>query len=104
MARTHHKQLTPLGEARALLLDAAPRLASVERVSVADALGRVTATACHARFSVPHYHGAAMDGIAVRARDTMSAGDASPVELEHGTPATSERPFSWVDTGNALPS
>lgn len=104
MARTHHKQLTPLAEARALLLDAAPRLANVERVSVADALGRVTASACHARCSVPHYHGAAMDGIAVRARDTAGAGDVTPVELRHGTPATAERPFSWVDTGNALPS
>jgi putative molybdopterin biosynthesis protein len=104
VAHKHHASLTPLATARALLLDAAPRLATVERVSTADALGRVTATACHARFSVPHYHGAAMDGIAVRARDTIGASAAAPVELEYGTPSTTSRPFSWVDTGNALPS
>ena len=42
-----------------------PRAA--EEVPVADALGRVTAGAVFARLSVPHYHAAAMDGIAVRA-------------------------------------
>ena len=104
MAHRHHASLTPIAEARRLLLDAAPRLDTTERVSVADALGRVTASACHARYSVPHYHGAAMDGVAVRARDTAGASDAAPVDLQHGSPATVERPFSWIDTGNALPS
>lgn len=104
MAGKHHASLTPLEDARTRLLDAAPRLATSERVSVADALGRVTARACAARFSVPHYHGAAMDGIAVRAHDTTGASEAAPVELAHGAPADVARPFSWVDTGNALPS
>ena len=104
MAGKHHASLTPLEDARALLLDAAPRLATSERVSVADALGRVTARACEARFSVPHYHGAAMDGIAVRAHDTAGASEAAPVELAHGATVDAARPFSWVDTGNALPS
>lgn len=104
MSGKHHGSLTPLGDARALLLAAAPRLATSERVSVAEALGRVTACACPARFSVPHYHGAAMDGIAVRARDTTGASEAAPIELELGTPSEVARPFSWVDTGNALPS
>ena len=104
MAGKHHASLTPLEDARALLLDAAPRLATSERVPVADALGRVTARACEARFSVPHYHGAAMDGIAVRAHDTAGASEAAPVELAHGATVDAARPFSWVDTGNALPS
>ena len=38
-----------------------------------EALGRVTAEAVFARISVPHYHAAAMDGIAVRAEDTLGA-------------------------------
>jgi len=104
VAEKHHASLTPLDAARALLLAAAPPLDGAERVPVPDALGRVTAAACRARFSVPHYHGAAMDGIAVRAHDTLGAGDGAAVELEYGTPATVGRPFSWVDTGNALPS
>ena len=88
MAHRHHASLTSLADARALLLAAAPRLDGVERVSVADALGRVTACACHARFSVPHYHGAAMDGIAVRARDTLDARDDAAV----GPPSARPRP------------
>ena len=87
MAHRHHASLTPIAEARRLLLDAAPRLDTTERVSVADALGRVTARACEARFSVPHYHGAAMDGIAVRAHDTVGASEAALGEFEQGAPA-----------------
>jgi len=104
VAHRRHSTLTPLAEARAALLAAAPAPATAEVVPVEDALGRVTAEAVRARNSVPHYHGAAMDGIAVRAADTASASEASPVVLEHGTPATVGRPFSRVDTGNALPA
>jgi len=53
---------------------------------------------------VPHYNGAAMDGIAVRAEDTLGASEGQPVHLELGTPETARRPFSYVDTGNALPA
>lgn len=104
MAHRRHPTLTPLDDARTVLLAAAPPLATGELVAVEGALGRVTAQAVFARESVPHYHGAAMDGIALRAADTAGASDASPVVLEHGTPATTARPFSRVDTGNALPA
>ena len=39
-----------------------------ERVSLADALGRITCAPIWARLSSPHYHAAAMDDIAERAR------------------------------------
>jgi len=104
VAHRRHPTLTPLAAARAALLAAAEPLARDETVAVEDALGRTTAALVLARESVPHYHGAAMDGIALRAADTAGASEASPVALEHGTPATSARPFSWVDTGNALPA
>jgi len=67
-----------------------------EQVEAASSLGRVTSTAVTAKRSVPHYHGAAMDGFAVRARDTFGASDATPVclSLERACP---------VDTGDALP-
>jgi putative molybdopterin biosynthesis protein len=68
-----------------------------EDVSVPEALGRVTAEAVFARLSVPHYHASAMDGIAVRAEQTVGASESSPLLLHVGTQAT------WVDTGDPLP-
>ena len=50
-----------------------------EDVQVPDALGRVTADAVFARVSVPHYHAAAMDGIAVRAEETLGASESAAV-------------------------
>src|SRR3981081_1264657 len=69
-----------------------------EDTPVADALGRITAEAVFARVSVPHYHAAAMDGIAVRAEETLGASETSPLCLRIGPQAT------WVDTGDPLPS
>ena len=69
-----------------------------EPVPVLDALGRVTAEPVFARLSVPHYHAAAMDGIAVRAEDTLGASETSPRRLRVGPQAT------WVDTGDPLPT
>lgn len=68
-----------------------------ERVPLAEALGRVTAAPVWARVSSPHYHAAAMDGVAVRAADTAGASEASPLRLRLGAQAT------WVDTGDPLP-
>src|SRR6266851_4443571 len=68
-----------------------------EEVAVAEALGRVTAEAVFARVSVPHYHASAMDGIAVRADETVGASESSPLKLLVGSQAT------WVDTGDPLP-
>ncbi|HEY2592879.1 MAG TPA: molybdopterin biosynthesis protein [Chloroflexota bacterium] len=80
-------------------LDRAGALAPLpsEEVQVDAALGRVTAEPVFARLSVPHYHAAAMDGIAVRADDTLGASEASPVHLQVDTQAI------WVDTGDPLP-
>jgi putative molybdopterin biosynthesis protein len=68
-----------------------------ELVQVRDALGRVTATPIFALVNVPHYHAAAMDGIAVRAEDTLGASETAPGCLEVGAQAI------WVDTGDPLP-
>src|SRR5258708_10621921 len=68
-----------------------------EEVPVADALGRVTAAPVFARTSVPHYHASAMDGIAVRAEDTLGASETAPLQLRVGAQAI------WVDTGDPLP-
>ncbi len=68
-----------------------------EPVPLAAARGRVTAEPIWARLSSPHYHAAAMDGVAVRAAETAGATESSPLRLALGRQAT------WVDTGDPLP-
>src|SRR6202165_5242806 len=101
-ARNMYLEDIPLEEALARFWSALERVDALkplpgENVAVDDALGRVTAEAVFARTSVPHYHAAAMDGIAVRAADTLGASESAPLQLRVGTQAT------WVDTGDALP-
>lgn len=74
------------------------RRTAVEEVPSHQALHRVVARPVVARRSVPHYHGAAMDGIAVRAENTFGASDVRPLQLVLGTDAFA------VDTGDPLPS
>ncbi|MDE3075143.1 MAG: molybdopterin biosynthesis protein, partial [Chloroflexota bacterium] len=69
-----------------------------ESVQLDEALGRVTAEPIWARISAPHYYAAAMDGVAVRASDTVGATETSPKRLRLGDQAI------WVDTGAAMPS
>jgi putative molybdopterin biosynthesis protein len=68
-----------------------------EHVPLALALGRITAAPIWARLSSPHYHAAAMDGVALRAADTFGASETSPLRLTIG------RQGAWVDTGDPLP-
>ena len=68
-----------------------------EEVPVDDANGRITAGPVWARTSSPHYDSAAMDGIAVRAVDTIGASETSPTRLSVGEQAV------WVDTGDPVP-
>ncbi|ACV69394.1 molybdopterin biosynthesis protein [Desulfohalobium retbaense] len=68
-----------------------------ELVATEEAVGRVTAEAVYAQYSSPTFHGAAMDGIAVRAADTFAAREGAPVHLERNTG------FVEVNTGNPLP-
>ncbi len=103
MSRKRYLNKQSLGAARSSLLAASADRTPVEIVPVEEALGRVTSEAVFARTSVPHYHGAAMDGIAVRAEDTFGASEGHPVTFVRGAPETAERPFVYVDTGNALP-
>ncbi len=68
-----------------------------ESVPLAAALHRITARPVAARRSSPAFHGAAMDGIAVRAEDTFCACPQHPLRLEVGTQA------HWINTGHPLP-
>jgi putative molybdopterin biosynthesis protein len=72
------------------------RVAAV-RVSVTEALGRVTADPVWARRSSPAFDSAGMDGIAVRAAETVGAAETTPILL-------AAEAFEVVDTGDPMPS
>lgn len=87
----------PIDEARSRFLDRNWPVSDEEILPVTAAVGRITAKAVFAVISSPHYHAAAMDGVAVKAVDTVGASETSPKRLRLG-----ETAFP-VDTGNALP-
>lgn len=102
MARRYYLDDIALDEARSRLAAALAQAGGLpplpaEHVPLAEALGRVTAEPLWAQRSSPHYHAAAMDGIAVRAATTAGATDRQPKPLILGHEAT------WVDTGDPLP-
>jgi len=106
MARTRYLKKKSLAETLALFVDGLPiRRRPAEQIPVEDSLHRITAEPVRARISAPHYHGSAMDGIAVRAADTFGAGETRPIELQLDPSGSDQpRPFAYVDTGNALPA
>jgi molybdenum cofactor synthesis domain-containing protein len=67
-----------------------------ETIPVRDALGRVLDGPVKALASVPAYHAAAMDGIAVKASDTFGALPEKPILLSRDA-------GNMVDTGDPLP-
>lgn len=99
MARKVYLKLTSLEEARcALFAHCAASPLGGEAVPLQKAHGRVLAEPAVARVSSPAFHGAAMDGVAVKAGDTFTASERRPVSLRIGVEA------HWVNTGFALPS
>ncbi|MCI7569711.1 MAG: molybdopterin biosynthesis protein [Desulfovibrio sp.] len=100
MARHTYLTLATPDEARKLWFDrlrAAERVLPEERVPLRRAFGRVLASPVAARRSSPAFHGAAMDGIAVRADATFAASTRTPLRLEIG------REAFWINTGRPLP-
>jgi putative molybdopterin biosynthesis protein len=95
--RNIYLKMKTLAEAREIWQERTGTLRTAEeQVQAASSLGRVTSRPITAIRSVPHYHGAAMDGYAVRARDTYGASDTTPVRL-------AGRGAHPVDTGDPLP-
>ena len=70
-----------LDEARAFVLGACGPLPTI-RVALPDALGCVAVEGLVATESVPPFANTAVDGFAVRAADTVGAGEAAPVRFE----------------------
>lgn len=72
-----------------------PPRVDVVGVPVGEAVGRVTAEPVWAKRSSPAFDSSGMDGIAVRAADTVGAAETTPVSLTD---------FAVVDTGDPLPA
>ncbi len=69
---------------------------SSEIIPTAEAAGRVITEAAYAQICSPHYNASAMDGIAVRAKDTYGASESTPTIL-------SPDRYTVVDTGDSIP-
>ncbi len=97
--RNVYLKMKTLAEAREIILNGFDTTGhrAMETIAVPDAVGRVLAEPVHARLSAPHFHAAAMDGIAVKASATFGASEAQPKQLAIG------RDAYWVNTGHVLP-
>ena len=102
MTDSHHrhhagfKERTRVDAARAMVLEAVNAHGRTERVDLLDADGRALAEPVTAPQAVPHYRRAAMDGYAVRARDTHGASSRNPAVLRSDA-------VSRVHTGSPVP-
>jgi len=73
-----------------------PERVDAVRLGLHEAVGRVTAEPVWATRSSPSFDASAMDGIAVRAADTVGASESTPVLLDSGD-------YVVLDTGDPLP-
>ncbi len=102
MKREIYLETTPLNEAIEKWLN---RLESQgflkafpgEKVMVSESLGRITAEPVTARLSSPFYHSSAMDGYAVKYKETFGASETSPKKLKLNEQAV------YIDTGDPMP-
>ena len=79
MVQTFFRVVTPQ-EALRLLLQVPP--VTTERVPTVRARGRVLAEDLYSAVDLPHFHRAAMDGYAVKAKDTFGASQSLPAYLK----------------------
>ena len=100
--RRYYLEDIPLADAverfnRALRTVGALEPSPSEEVPLDRANGRVTAEPVWAKSSSPHYDASAMDGVAVRSRDTVGATETSPLRLSVADQAV------FLDTGDPMP-
>ena len=80
---------------------------AAEEIPVAQANGRIIASAVWAKISSPHYHASAMDGYALQAQDSEGATETQPLQFnlvnDWDTIPTVVRPIRPVNTGHPLP-
>jgi len=96
------KERTRVAAARERFLEAVVPVDRTETLPLVEADGRVLAEPVSAPRAVPHYPRAAMDGYAVRARDTFGADERAPATLEE-RPEVRPGGAVRVHTGSAIP-
>jgi molybdopterin molybdotransferase len=95
--------LLPFEEAKKVVANNIKPITRVETVNIDDALGRVLAEDVVAGLSIPPFDRAAMDGYAVKARDTFNAGQLHPKILRLvGEVHAGETPTRKVGAGECL--
>ncbi|HEX9976957.1 MAG TPA: molybdopterin molybdotransferase MoeA, partial [Dehalococcoidales bacterium] len=95
--------LLPFVEAKRVVDNNIKPITRVEVVNIDDALDRVLAEDVVAGLSIPPFDRAAMDGYAVKAKDTFNAGQRSPKVLRlTGEVHAGEAPVSKVGAGECL--
>lgn len=95
--RNLYLKTIPVEEAREKYMAAVRDLMEpkYETIDVRHSLDRITGKAIYARYSSPLFNASAMDGIAVRAKDTDNASETEPVIL-------AEDSYMVVDTGDPI--
>ena len=95
--RNLYLKTIPVEEAREKYMDAVRELIApkYEVIDVRNSLDRITGKAIYARYSSPLFNASAMDGVAVRAKDTDNASETDPVILK-------EDSYVVVDTGDPI--
>jgi len=95
--RNLYLKTIPVEEAREKYTEVIDKLIEpkIETIDVRNSLDRITASAIFARYSSPLFNASAMDGIAVRAKDTDNASETAPVIL-------TEDKYLVVDTGDPI--
>lgn len=103
--------MIPINEARKIILDSVKPVGK-EKVDLISALGRVLAENIYSKYDLPPRDNSAMDGFAVKAKDTRVASEASPAVLQliEEIPAGSipeknitSRKVSKIMTGGIVP-
>jgi len=99
-ARNIYLKMKTLAQAREILSAQFSSAGTMpgEMVRVPEAVGRVLAAPVTAKLSSPNFHAAAMDGIAVKAKNTFGANETRPKEL------IVEREAFFLNTGHVMPA
>lgn len=98
--KTFFQVVTP-EEAKTILLDVRP--VAAETIETVRARGRVLAEDLYSQVDLPHFHRAAMDGYAVRAKDTFGASATLPAYLKLvGTVEMGKEATQSVANGEAV--
>ncbi|CAD6491510.1 MAG: hypothetical protein DIAAKJNI_00115 [Candidatus Argoarchaeum ethanivorans] len=96
------KELTPVHTAQTTFLNTITPVNRTETLPIEDCCNRVLTKEIIAQINVPHYMRAAMDGYALRAKDTLAASTTSPVIL-HESDTITPQSCVHVHTGSLLP-